>query len=259
MTETMDKADYQAEFERIAQSPQFARSPVLRRLLAYLIEETLVGNGARLKAYQIAVDGLGRDEDFDPQSDSYPRVQVGRLRKMLDLFYADNGMAQVRPNARLRIPNGAYCVYFDALGDNPVTDAAAKDNDADEQDLVLLEAPSLSAASPANTRSRWPNIYWQSAGALLMIFGFAAIWIALVENSTAKSQDINPLNLPRIAISMHVQNPLDNDISRVRQHFQIGLQRFERMIVVDQSNGHRRPVSGNARDYVLDVSAAGTR
>lgn len=100
---------FATEMERIFESEEFSRSPVMRRLLRFLVNQTLAGNGAQLKAYSVAVDGLGRDPDFDAQTDSYPRVQVGRLRRMLDAYYARAGF---RYGYRLLIPNGAYQVHL---------------------------------------------------------------------------------------------------------------------------------------------------
>ncbi|WP_299328773.1 hypothetical protein [Parasphingopyxis sp.] len=102
-------AAIRAETVRLLSAPQFARAPVMRRLLSYLVDQTLAGNGDRLKAYTIAVDGLGRDADFDAGQDSYPRVQVGRLRKLLDEVYAIPGS---RAAMRLHIPKGGYAVHF---------------------------------------------------------------------------------------------------------------------------------------------------
>lgn len=100
---------FAAELERIFASPEFTRSPVMRRLLRFLVDQTLAGRGDQLKAYSVAVDGLGRDPDFDAQTDSYPRVQVGRLRRMLDAYYARSGTGT---GERLVIPNGAYRVFL---------------------------------------------------------------------------------------------------------------------------------------------------
>lgn len=97
------------ELARIAAAPDFARAPVMRRLLEFLVRETLAGHGDTLKAYTVAVDGLGRPEDFDAQADSYPRVQVGRLRRMLDTHYARD---DARDGVRLHIPPGQYRVFF---------------------------------------------------------------------------------------------------------------------------------------------------
>ena len=94
-----------SETDALLQSPDFVRSPVMSQLLSYLVEEAISHPGNPPKAYQVAVDGLGRTEDFDVQADSYPRVQVGRLRKMLAAHYAAHGGA-----TRLHIPIGHYAV-----------------------------------------------------------------------------------------------------------------------------------------------------
>jgi len=105
--DTATRSRFIEELARIVASPDFVRAPVMRRLLDFLVNETLAGRGEQLKAYAVAVDGLGRSADFDAQTDSYPRVQVGRLRRMLDAFYARHPNSQ---GWRLAIPQGRYRV-----------------------------------------------------------------------------------------------------------------------------------------------------
>ena len=75
----------------------------LARLLDYLLEAELAGAGDRLKAYAIGVDVLGRGPDFDPSTDSIARVEVGRLRKLLEAYYAGPG---AQDPLRVAIPRG---------------------------------------------------------------------------------------------------------------------------------------------------------
>lgn len=63
---------------------------MLSGLLRYLIDETIAGRAATLKSFIIAVDALGRKDDFDSASDSSARVQMGRLRKALESYYSNN-------------------------------------------------------------------------------------------------------------------------------------------------------------------------
>lgn len=93
------------ELESVLADALFVRSPVLARLLTYLVETTLDGNGKGLKSYAVAVDGLGRNPDFDSQADASARVQVGRLRRLLDNFYNSTGSHHSR---RLLIVSGSY-------------------------------------------------------------------------------------------------------------------------------------------------------
>tara|TARA_R110001606_G_scaffold301067_1_gene448730 strand:- start:476 stop:2167 length:1692 start_codon:yes stop_codon:yes gene_type:complete len=79
------------ERDRLLSDPEFARSPSMCKLLRFLVDYKLSGNSVPLKSYTIATDALGRDANFDAQTDSYPRVQMGRLRRMLDNFYLRKG------------------------------------------------------------------------------------------------------------------------------------------------------------------------
>jgi adenylate cyclase len=109
------------ELAAVLADPAFARSPVLSRLLTYLVTESIAGRGDRLKSYTVAVDGLGRGDDYDPQVDTYSRVLVGRLRKALDTFYREAGAHRAQ---RLTIGQGAYEVRIEQH-DEPASMAIA--------------------------------------------------------------------------------------------------------------------------------------
>ena len=98
------------EVEAICKSEAFQKSPILIKLLEFLADETLAGHGDRLKSYSVAVDGLGRSADFDAHSDSYPRVQVARLRKMLVAYYV---RYSPRHGLCIHIPSGSYGLHLD--------------------------------------------------------------------------------------------------------------------------------------------------
>ncbi len=104
------------ELSAILADPKFVRSPVLSRLLEFLVETTIGGQGKGLKSYSVAVEGLGREGDFDAQGDTYPRVQVARLRRAMDAFYTSAGADR---SHRLWIGSGSYEVTLipNALSD----------------------------------------------------------------------------------------------------------------------------------------------
>ncbi|RED17026.1 hypothetical protein [Parasphingopyxis lamellibrachiae] len=158
---TASSEDITGELRRIFDAPQFNHSPVMCRLLSYLVEQTLAGNGHRLKAYTIAVDGLGRDADFDARIDSYPRVQVGRLRKLLDDYYAaDDAYAGLRIN----IPKGAYVVSFGNL--KPAEIAAAMPERARPQTPRFRMAGLAQFAAAALVAGLVGLLAWQTFGGL---------------------------------------------------------------------------------------------
>lgn len=164
------------EIDAIFRTAEFERSPVMRRLLDFLIKRTREGQGEELKAYTVAVEGLGRDPDFDSQSDSYPRVQVGRLRKMLDAHYAH---APPHDAVRIYIKPGGYRVFFAmpehaSAGNWRSTDWEGRPSAGP---LGRISSPSPQAAM----------ISWRLAGVaacLLLAFG-ALVWI--VQGSVSSS------------------------------------------------------------------------
>lgn len=73
-------------------------------LLKYLLCEERAGRGKRIKAYSIAIDVLGRSEDFDNSLDSIVRVEMHKLRKNLLTFnQTSNSFTLVIPKASYRI------------------------------------------------------------------------------------------------------------------------------------------------------------
>lgn len=80
-----------------------------RNLLSYLVTEELEGRGGGLKAYAIATQVLGRGADFDAQTDSIVRVEVGRLRQTLERYYLTEGAGA---RVTIAIPKGQYRPVF---------------------------------------------------------------------------------------------------------------------------------------------------
>jgi hypothetical protein len=101
-----------AEADAVLSQPVFRRSPVLSKLLRYLVEETATGRAEKLKSFVVATEALGRPDSFDAASDSSARVQMVRLRKTLESHYAQHG-----PLAELCIylQPGSYAVRLGKL------------------------------------------------------------------------------------------------------------------------------------------------
>lgn len=107
------------ECTRILASDVFARAPVQSKLLSFLCAKGVEGDTS-INQYIVAVDGLGRHEDYNVDSDSYPRVQMSRLRSNLASYYASHRSAHslcvyLKPGEyvlRLASPELAYPSLF---------------------------------------------------------------------------------------------------------------------------------------------------
>jgi hypothetical protein len=104
-----EKAQQLQHLEKIARSQALHGSESLCRLLHYLGEHALSHPGEHLKEYQIATEIFGRPADFNPQSDSTVRVQVGRLRGKLAEYYSADG---ANDPILVDLPKGSYAISF---------------------------------------------------------------------------------------------------------------------------------------------------
>ena len=95
--------------ERVVASVTLAASPRLASFLRYIVIATLEGRADRLKGYTVAVEALGRPEDFDPQADPIVRVEAGRLRAALARYYAGPGRDDA---VVIDLPRGHYVPVF---------------------------------------------------------------------------------------------------------------------------------------------------
>lgn len=102
-------SDIRAELARVLNSEQLRGSQRLTRFLGYVVEAALSGRSHRIKAYTVAVEALGRDTDFDPQTDSIVRVEAVRLRQALWRYYRGPGCGD---DLMIELPRGSYVPCF---------------------------------------------------------------------------------------------------------------------------------------------------
>ena len=129
--------------ERLLAWPEIVRSPQLGRFLEYIVSRTLDGNKQSIKAYSIAVDVLGRSDDFDPQADPIVRVQARRLRGLLEEYYRGAGLGET---VRFALPVGRYVPEFIAADQTPEIQTLAP--------VVEAEAPPMAAPVIADAPPR---------------------------------------------------------------------------------------------------------
>jgi len=208
----------------VLEDPQFQRSPVMARLLTFLVDATIKGEARSLKSYAVAVDGLGRPPGIDSQADNYARVQVTRLRKLLDSHYATLGADRDR---RLKIESGSYEVI---LVDTKAGSCPGRNRISESRlQRKLLIHKALSLLAPV----------------LAVIMAIAVTWLLLVSRSLWHNSDKLALwrrsDFP--GISVHITGPGKNAEADVDQQFKDllvrDMSRFESVrVLTDATDPH---------------------
>jgi TolB-like protein/Flp pilus assembly protein TadD len=150
------------QIERILASRRFVNSERLRRLLGYLLEQTLKGRAGQLKEYVLGVEVFDRGKDFDPQADAIVRSELSRLRARLRDYYANDG----REDALIiDLPNRSLSLTFQPR-----------------------EAPAASL-TPLAARFRLNS---KRMALAISIIGLAALWaVTRIYNRPAQGQMLN--------------------------------------------------------------------
>jgi hypothetical protein len=101
--------DVRAALERVMASAALRDSRQLVAFLRFVVEATLRGESHQIKAYTVAVEALGKGENFDPETDPIVRIAAGRLRRALERYYAADGATE---SVIIDIPRGHYVPTF---------------------------------------------------------------------------------------------------------------------------------------------------
>jgi len=109
-----------AELETVLASGMLGRTNNQVRLLTFVCEKYFEGETDEIKEYSIAVQALGRPQDFDPQADTIVRVTAHTLRKRLEEYYRADGAGHA---IQISLPAGRYVPNF-----------VRKDESASEED-----------------------------------------------------------------------------------------------------------------------------
>jgi len=96
--------------------PLFRSSESLQRLLRFLADRSLAGEGDQLKEYSIGIDAFGRPPEYDPRHESAVRIQVGRLRQKLSEYYLLDGK---NDPVLVELPKGGFKIRVESRAPAP--------------------------------------------------------------------------------------------------------------------------------------------
>lgn len=260
--------EIRAQLDRVLASDIFRSAPQLTAFLSYVVEQALAGRAGELKGYTIAVEAFGRPAGFDPQSDPIVRVEAGRLRKALNLYFAAEG---VRDPVRIAIPVGAYVPSFSRLS-------------ASEPEPVAATSPAGRAALAPAGPQRF-RLYAAGSTALLAALIALAGWhfsrigsesgsvtgkgdalaprpaLAIASDQAAPEPATEHVtaaaSLPVVAVVVagDIADPAVEDAARLfMRHLVDTMARFDDLLVVKTPGTAQRPEEG--ADYVLTLNTA---
>ncbi|HXH51501.1 MAG TPA: malectin domain-containing carbohydrate-binding protein [Terriglobia bacterium] len=109
MSEASKHQAEKSELEAVLSSDTFVKSPSLARLLSYICNKYFEGCSADSKEYNIGVEAMGKQPDFDPAMNSVVRVEVHRLRQKLKKYYETEG---TQHTLEITLPVGHYVPQF---------------------------------------------------------------------------------------------------------------------------------------------------
>lgn len=173
--------DIRAQLDRMLAAETFASAGRISRLLRYVVERTMEGDGAQLKEYVLGTDVFDRDETYDPRLDSIVRVEARRLRARLDEYYRGPGAADP---VVITVPRGAYAPVFSYAASVQPAVAAP----------VEPPPPAGPPPSPPARPSRGP------AAAALLAVAFTAILVSAAVSRRAAAPAAVASTAPSIAV-----------------------------------------------------------
>jgi hypothetical protein len=144
----------------LIRSRTFGQTATLRTLLVYLWEH----RQESVSEYAIAVEALGRAENFDPKFDATVRVQIARLRQRLQRYYEVEGQECTE---RFVIPLGSHDLRVERV----------------ERPIAPEPAPNIEAKPRGG---HWIRILGLLCGALFLIS--AALGIALYRERSMRGK-----------------------------------------------------------------------
>lgn len=171
--------------DKVLASQTFARSEKLRNFLRYVVDKEQRGEAQALKGYAIGIDVFNRPVDFDPTSDPLVRVQAGKLRKLLERYYEEEG---AEDPVRIRIPTGGYVPRYQI---NP--QGGPVPEDLLEQIPVAPittppETPATKVMSPAGGKSRRFAIGLTALNMAVAAFSIFSLFAPPVSNASLSAQ-----------------------------------------------------------------------
>lgn len=252
---TVDEIDLRASLARLTQWLDRQNAQRQREIVTYITNEELAGRGHLIKAYTIAVDIFGKDEDFDPASNSLVRVEMHRLRSSLDRFYKLGSLgapiAFVLPPGKYRLmvkPNDIGVDFPNDIAENHADSAVQRSEPRNEQPEIeaAIDIDANVETQPVNIINGWFHFLKRNI-VLITTFITLCMTVALLwyrESGVAAPPTVEDL-APSLAIDVEANDKNLNNLNEIAKLLRAKLPiRFPVSISVDSN-----------ADYILHLSS----
>jgi hypothetical protein len=182
----IEAARIREQLQRVLAHPLFANSKRYPKLLAYAVEQTLLGNISELKERSIGVEVFGRSPSYDANADPVVRITAGEVRKRLTQYYYE---PEHRGELSIELPIGSYVPVFREAERPPEPDPpaiAAQDGFA---------GPAFPQPQPHAPSRMWRLRWFLATGITLLVVLAGAV--GLLAGMRYRTQPPPPSNMDR--------------------------------------------------------------
>ena len=191
-TLTSNAALVREQLNRLLAHPLFTNSKRYPVLLAYTVEQALLGNAGELKERTIGVEAFGREPNYDVNLDPVVRTTAAEVRKRLMQYYYSPDHAG---ELIIELPVGSYVPLF--REPSPATAIQTDTQLVQEPPEALLEGQVESEArladSPKGSAGR--TVYaWTAIAIALLVAGLLGFGIGRVRFPGQAARPRGPSN-----------------------------------------------------------------
>jgi hypothetical protein len=188
------------QLKRLLAHPLFTNSKRYPVLLAYTVEQSLLGNAGELKERTIGIEAFGREPSYDVNLDPVVRMTAAEVRKRLIQYYYSPGHAG---ELIIELPVGSYAPLFREPSPHTAVQTDTQLVNEAPEALPQSRVESEARLSDSPKRSAVRTVYaWMPIAVALLIAGFLGFGAGRVKfpgQSALVSGPSNPGGLSNMA------------------------------------------------------------
>ena len=199
---TPNAAAVREQLKRLLAHPLFTNSKRYPVLLAYTVEETLLGHANELKERTIGVEAFGREPSYDVNLDPVVRITAAEVRKRLIQYYynADHAGELV-----IELPVGSYVPMFR----DPVILKVGLLPEAVNSENSEIASPDSVDSEIVTVKNSYPRTLFAACLLIALLAGFGAGRIRLPKRPTNMERFWEPIVATSSRVTYCLGQPAD--------------------------------------------------